>query len=120
MIKSGLVISALLLLSASVANAETTPPPAPGSQGAASVQRNLDANKSGGKADKGLTNAEQRITAEHGKAGEAKEEKKEAKKERKEEKKERKEEKKERVEKAEHHEHQDRMERPAKPERPGK
>jgi Ni/Co efflux regulator RcnB len=94
MIKPSLVISALLLLSASVANAETTAPATPGSQGAASVQKNHDADKSGGK-----------------------DEKREAKKERKEDKKEA---KKERMEKAEHHEHKDRMERPAKPERPGK
>ena len=114
MIKQGLVISALLLLSASVANAATapattTPTATPGSQGAASVQKNLDANKSGGKADKGLTNAEAHITAKHGKAKEGKEEKNETKKER--------------TEKAEHHEHHDhvaRAERPAKPERPGK
>jgi hypothetical protein len=117
MIKPSLVISALLLLSASVANAETTTPAAPGSQGAASVQKNIDADKSGGKADKGLTNAEEHITTEHGKAKDGKDEKKEAKKERKEDKKEA---KKEHMEKAEHHEHKDRMERPAKPERPGK
>ena len=110
MIKPSFVISALLLLSASVANAaETTPPVTPGSQGAASVQSNLDADKSGGKADKGLTNAETHITAKHGKAKESKEEKNEAKKER--------------TEKAEHHEHHDHVahaDRPAKPERPGK
>lgn len=110
MIKQGLVISALLLLSASVANAaETTPPATPGSQGAASVQKNLDANKSGGKADKGLTNAEAHITAKHGKAKETKEEKNEAKKERT-----------AKAERSEHHNHIARAERPAKPERPGK
>ena len=107
MIKQGLVISALLLLSASVANAaEPTPPATPGSQGAASVQKNLDADKSGGKADKGLTNAEAHITAKHGKAKESKEEKNEAKKER--------------TEKAERHDRMNKPERPSKPERPGK
>jgi hypothetical protein len=107
MIKQGLVISALLLLSASVANAaETTPPVTPGSQGAISVQKNLDADKSGGKADKGLTNAETHVTAKHGKAKESKEEKSEGKKER--------------MEKAEHHDHMAKPERPSKPERPGK
>lgn len=109
MIKQSFVISALLL-SASVAYAaETTPPATPGSQGAASVQKNLDANKSGGKADKGLTNALEHITAKHGKAKESKEEKNEAKKERT-----------EKAERHERHEHVVRAERPAKPERPGK
>lgn len=67
MIKASLVISALLLSSASIANAATAPA-APATQGAASVQANLDANKSDGNAVKGLTNAEAHITAEHGKA----------------------------------------------------
>ena len=104
MIKPSLVISALLLFSASMANAATAPAE-PAAQGAASVQKNLDADKSKGKADKGLTNAETHITAEHGKA-KGSEEKNEGKKER--------------TEKPEHHEHHDRMERPAKPERPGR
>lgn len=117
MMKSGLVISALLLLSASVANADT-PPAAPGSQGAASVQKNMDADRSGGKADKGLTNAEEHITAEHGKSHEK--EGKEEKREERKEKKDKKEERKERGDKAEHHDHHDHADRPAKPERPGK
>jgi hypothetical protein len=104
MIKPSLVISTLLLFSASIAHAATTPAE-PGAQGAASVQKNLDANKSKGQADKGLTNAEARITAEHGKA-KGHEEKNESKKER--------------SEKPEHPMQHERVERPAKPERPGR
>jgi hypothetical protein len=100
MIKPSLVISTLLLFSASIANAATTSAE-PGAQGAASVQKNLDANKSKGKADKGLTNAEAHITAQHGKAHEGG------------------------IEGSpdrapEHPAKPDRIERPAKPERPGR
>jgi hypothetical protein len=128
MIKPSLVVSALLVLSASAAYAaDTSTTPAtttttttaatspattatPGSQGAASVQKNLDADKSGGKATKGLNNAEAHITANHGKARGA------------EEKNETNDAKKERAEKPVHVAHHDRVhvERPAKPERPGK
>lgn len=102
MIKLSLVISALLLSSASIANAATAPAtPA----GAAHVQANLDANKSNGNADKGLTNAEAHITADHGKAL-GHEEKIESKQER--------------TEKPEHLARHERVERPAKPERPGR
>ncbi len=68
MIKMSHLTAALLFVSASVAYAETSvqqSQPAP--QGATSVQNNLDANKSGGHADKGLTNALSHIQATHGK-----------------------------------------------------
>jgi hypothetical protein len=60
MLKSGLVV-ALLMTFMSVAQADTA---APTSQGATSVQGNLDANKSNGNADKGLTTAQKNITAD--------------------------------------------------------
>ncbi len=67
MIKTSHLVAALLFASASVAHAAGQPTQ-PAAQGAASVQKNLDANKSDGKADKGLTTAEKNITAKHGKA----------------------------------------------------
>ncbi len=103
MIKMSHLAVALLFASiSSVGYAEASGQPSqPAAQGAASVEKNLTANKSGGHADKGLTNAEEHITAKHGKG-----EKSEAG-----EKKERKSEKREHAEKAEH---------PAKSEHPGR
>ena len=60
MLKSGFVV-ALLMIFMSAAQADTT---APTSQGATSVQGNLDANKSNGNADKELTIAQKNITAD--------------------------------------------------------
>lgn len=72
MIKMSQFIAAILLASVSVAHAETSGQPVqPASQGAASVEKNLDVNKSGGKADKGLTTAEKNITAKHKKSKES-------------------------------------------------
>lgn len=76
MFKSSLLATALLFAFVSSAQAASEP----GAQGAASVQKNLEANKSKGKATKGLTNAEEHITAEHGKS-EAAEPKKKGRKE---------------------------------------
>lgn len=104
MIKPGLVISALLFFTASIANAATTET-TPASQGAASVQKNLDANKSKGKADKGLTNAEAHITATHGSENGTEE---------------RNESGTAHVERPEHMARHERVERPAKPEHPGR
>jgi hypothetical protein len=76
MVKMTHLIAAILLASVSVAYAETSGQPVqPASQGAASVEKNLDANKSGGKADKGLTTAEKSITAKHKNSKEGKAEK---------------------------------------------
>ncbi len=95
-IKMAHVVAALVFGSVSVAHAATQGQPSqPASQGATSVEKNLDANKSGGKADKGLNTAEKHITAKHGKT---------AKSEGK-------------VEKSEH---AVTPERPAMPERPGR
>lgn len=94
--KMSTLLTALLFASVSFAHAETSGQPAqPAATGAASVQRNLDANKSNGNADKGLNTALSHITAQHGKA-----EKSEGT-----------------TEKAEHAVI---PERPAKPERPGR
>jgi len=101
MIKSSLVVTALLFASLSIAHAETTDT-STGSKGAASVDKNLDANKSNGKADKGLTNAEKHITADHKKKDKA-----EGK------------EKSEKAEKAEKGERVEKAERTDKPEHPG-
>ncbi len=69
MIKTSHFIAAVLSASVSVAQAETSGQPVqPASQGAASVEKNLNVNKSGGKADKGLTTAEKNITAKHKKS----------------------------------------------------
>ena len=67
--KMSTLLTALLFASISFAHAETSGQPAqPAATGAASVQKNLDANKSNGKADKGLNTALSHITAQHGKA----------------------------------------------------
>ena len=67
MIKMSHIVAALLLGSVSIAHAQdpSGQPAQPATQGAASVQNNLDANKSNGKADKGLNTAETNITAKH-------------------------------------------------------
>ena len=74
MIKMSQLVTALLFASVSVAHAQeaTGQPTQPAAQGAASVQNNLDANKSGGKADKGLNTAKTNITAKHKKAAKSK------------------------------------------------
>jgi basic membrane lipoprotein Med (substrate-binding protein (PBP1-ABC) superfamily) len=104
MMKMSSLVAALLFAFASGAYAATSQT-APASTGSASVTDNLQDNKSNGKADKGLTNAESHITAQHGKADKDKS-------------------KEERAEHSEKHEHHaDRVakvERPAKIERPGK
>lgn len=94
--KMSTLLAAMLFASVSVAHAETSGQPTdPASNGAKSVQKNLDANHSNGKADKGLNNALSHITAQHGKA--------------------------EKLEgKTEKVEHAVIPERPAKPERPGR
>ncbi len=94
--KMSTLLAALLFAAGSVAHAETSGQPTqPASMGAASVQKNLDANNSNGKADKGLNTALSHITAQHGKG--------------------------EKLEgKAEKVEHAVIPERPAKPERPGR
>jgi len=67
MIKMSHIVAALLAGSVSVAHAQDTSgqPAQPATKGATSVQSNLDANKSSGKADKGLNTAETNITAKH-------------------------------------------------------
>lgn len=76
MVKMTHLIAAILSASVSVAYAETSGQPTqPASQGAASVEKNLDANKSGDKADKGLTTAEKNITAKRKNSKESKAEK---------------------------------------------
>jgi Skp family chaperone for outer membrane proteins len=67
MIKMSHLVAALLFASVSVAHAADTSgkPTQPAAQGATSVQNNLDADKSDGKADKGLTTAKTNITAKH-------------------------------------------------------
>lgn len=71
MIKMSHFIATILLASVSVAHAETSGQPVqPASQGAANVEKNLDVNNSGGKADKGLTTAEKNITVKHKKSKE--------------------------------------------------
>jgi len=76
MVKTTRLIAAILSVSVSVAYAETSGQPTqPASRGAASVGKNLDANKSGGKADKGIATAEKDITAKHKNSKEVKTEK---------------------------------------------
>lgn len=70
--KMSTLLAALLFASVSVAHAETSDPTQPASTGATSVQNNLTANKSNGKADQGLNTAETNITAKHGKADKSK------------------------------------------------
>ncbi|OIR03333.1 hypothetical protein GALL_146050 [mine drainage metagenome] len=66
MVKTTHLIAAILSVSVSVAYAETSGRPTqPASRGAASVGKNLDANKSGSKADKGLATVKKDITAKH-------------------------------------------------------
>lgn len=74
MIKMSHLVTALLFASVSVAHAQegSGQPTQPAAQGATSVQNNLDANKSKGKADKGLNTAEKNITAKHKKANKSK------------------------------------------------
>ncbi len=67
MIKMSSLATALLLAFATAAHAETTTQASPASTGAARVASNDTANKSGGKADKGLDTAEKNVTAQHGK-----------------------------------------------------
>ncbi len=101
---SHLAVTLLFASISSVVYAEAAGQPSqPAAQGAASVEKNIAAETAKGNtgAVKGLTNAEQHITAKHGKG-----EKSEAG-----EKSERKSEKREHTEKAEH---------PAKPEHPGR
>ncbi|OIR03332.1 hypothetical protein GALL_146040 [mine drainage metagenome] len=67
--KMSTLLTALLFASISFAHAETSGQPTqPAATGAASVQKNLDANKSNGKADKGLNTALSHINDQHGKA----------------------------------------------------
>lgn len=57
--------AAILLASVSIAQAQTqiqTIPPAPVTQGATSIDKNQDANKSNGAADQGLNNAGTRLS----------------------------------------------------------
>ena len=71
--KMSTLLAALLFASISAAYAETSGQPTqPTSTGATSVQNNLTANKSNGKADQGLNTAETNITAKHGKADKSK------------------------------------------------
>ncbi len=93
MIQASRLVAVLLFASASIAYAADSTQPA--ATGAASVDKNLTANKSDGHADKGLTTAEKHITAKHGKADKA-------------------------DGKMEKVEHVAKVERPAMPERPGR
>lgn len=103
MIKMSHLVTALLFASVSVAHAQeaTGQPTQPATQGATSVQNNLDANKSNGKADKGLNTAETNITAKHKKADKSKG-------------------KTEKVEHAAKPDHPAKVDRPTMPEHPGK
>ncbi len=105
MIKMSSLAAALLFAFVSSAYADTQTSPT--SQGATSVQKNLDANKSKGQADKGLNNALTHITAQHGNSGAAGENAGTA-------------EKSERVAHAERHENMAAAERPARIERPAR
>ncbi len=104
MIKMGHVAIALLTAFASAAYAQT--PPAPATQGNASIDKNLLKNPD----NKGLQNADRRVEANAAKAA-AKRQRREAHK---------REHREERQERLEREEREDRMERPARPGRPGR